>query len=150
MTEQSGLARFKEGLIDFPCKLPTTSLYLADMLVEGAGGPEVCRLLASSPRELLNIARAFAPIHVVFHELRDLCRMGIDDSLQEIQEFGVLPDGSVEYALASGERYVAWTGTNPERVTFLLGRADGDIEPVGKKGGTERVAGVAPNDQGPQ
>ncbi len=107
-------------------------------------------MLVRTPRELLNITRTRSLVHVVFHELRDLCRTELQDGLQQVLELGSLPDGSVEYALASGERYVAWTGTDPVAVNFVLRPMEREVvEARGEPYSLESIEAVGPGDNRP-
>jgi hypothetical protein len=100
--------------------LPIRSLFLIDLLVKGEKGLSPVRLLARSPGQLMKIARTSQPVEIAIYELRDLSTTPIELALERVVELGGLADGTVEYALDSGERYVAWTGENPSAVDFIL------------------------------
>ena len=101
---------------DFPRSLPVRSLFLIDLLLKGEKGLSPVRLLVRSPGQLMKIARTSQPVEIAIYELRDLSTTPIDSGLERVVELGGLADGTVEYALDSGERYVAWTGENPSAV----------------------------------
>lgn len=129
----------RDGAV-FPCALPTGSLFLADLLLRGGKGLELSRMLVSSPRELLKLARQEPVVHMVIYELRNLHSSGLEGGLQKVVELGSLPDGSVEYALASGERYLAWAGANPVAIDFVLRPLEGDAEDPLANSGPHRLA----------
>jgi hypothetical protein len=111
MIERNGAPSRSEPPTEIPFELPTASLYLADMLVEANGGPDVCHPLVSRPRELLNIARTHRLFGRVGHFGDEEC---IWNSASRVRGIDGRRDLIAELVLA-------WSAVVPSDVAVSLG-----------------------------